>query len=78
MDARLFGESASRIVISATPENAARIEAVAAKLGAPAQRLGTVGGDALSVHADGKELLALRVGEMEGVWRSAIRELVEQ
>ncbi len=78
MDARLFGESASRIVISATSENAARIEAVAAKLGAPAQRLGTVGGDALSVHADGSELLMLGVGEMEGVWRSALRELVEQ
>jgi phosphoribosylformylglycinamidine synthase len=78
MDARLFGESPSRIVISTAQGDVKQIEAEAAKRRVPVQRLGTVGGDALAIFAEGKESLVMGVGEMERVWRSAIRELVEQ
>jgi len=78
LDARLFGESPSRIVLSAAPEKAKRIEAIAKKHGAPVTRLGKVGGDALLISAEGKQVAAMPVAEMESIWRSAIRELIEQ
>jgi len=78
LDARLFGESPSRIVLSAAPGNVERIREIASTQGAPVQVLGTVGGDRLSLSAEGKSVAALGVAEMERIWRSAIKELVEQ
>jgi phosphoribosylformylglycinamidine synthase len=78
LDARLFGESPSRIVVSAAPEKAKQIEAIAAKHGAPVTPLGRVGGAKLLISAEGKQVAAVPVAEMESIWRSAIRELIEQ
>jgi phosphoribosylformylglycinamidine synthase len=78
LDARLFGESPSRIVLSASPGKARQIEAIAKRHGAPVTTLGKVGGDRLLISAEGKQVAEMAVAEMDGVWRSAIGQLVEQ
>jgi len=84
LDACLFGESASRIVISATRKNAERIMEIASRHGAPVQELGRVKGDQLVISAARKtgqrpaRVIALPVSEMANTWRTTIRSLVEQ
>ena len=78
LEARLFGESASRIVLSARPEEAEHIRDLASQEGVPAFVLGKVGGDGLTIAAAGEEALSLPVSEMEGIWRGAIRALMGQ
>jgi phosphoribosylformylglycinamidine synthase II len=77
LDAQLFGESPSRIVISARPEHAARIQELAAQVGAPVSVLGTVGGKTLRIAAGGKRQVSLPVEEMERIWRGALPALLE-
>ncbi len=77
LDARLFGETPSRIILSATPDDAERIRAIAAKHRVPAPLLGAVGGDDLRISADGKPRISLPVSEMETTWRTTIRTIME-
>jgi len=78
LDAQLFGESPSRIILSATAANAAKIEELAARRGVSIHALGEVGGDTLVVEAQGKERISARVSEMERIWRGSIRSLMLQ
>jgi phosphoribosylformylglycinamidine synthase len=48
--ATLFGEAPSRVVVSAPPANASRIEQMASAAGVPVLRVGETGGDALEVR----------------------------
>jgi len=73
LDARLFGESASRIVLSATAENAAKIQALAKQADVPVYVLGAVGGKALQIVAEGETVVTKSVAEMEATWRGALR-----
>ncbi len=77
LDARLFGESPSRILISAAPDNAEKIREIAGRHGAPLELLGAVGGDSLTVLADGEPVIAAPVAELKKLWRSAIPRLME-
>jgi phosphoribosylformylglycinamidine synthase len=52
-DAALFGETASRIVVSVGPADVAAVEAIAGRHGVPCRRLGAVGGDRLVLRAPG-------------------------
>jgi len=54
--ALLFGESQSRIILGIAPENADRVLAALAAAKIPHSRLGTVGGDKLSITAHGATL----------------------
>ena len=58
LDAVLFGESPSRVVLSVLPEHAERTLAIAGEYGVPAEDVGSVGGDDLVIqirrHADGQ------------------------
>ena len=56
--ALLFGESQSRIILGIAPENADRVLAALAAAKIPHSRLGTVGGDKLSITAHGVTLAA--------------------
>ncbi len=56
--ALLFGESQSRIILGIAPENADRVLAALANAKIPHSRLGTVGGDKLSITAHGVTLAA--------------------
>lgn len=49
-DALLFGESASRIVVSVLPEQVERLRAIAREHGVPCAVLGAVGGDHLALR----------------------------
>ncbi len=49
----LFNESHARVLVSTSAQNAAAVEALAQWRGTPARRIGTVGGGALKIAADG-------------------------
>jgi phosphoribosylformylglycinamidine synthase len=71
LDALLFGETQNRIVISATAANADKLLAEAAKLGVPAMRLGSVGGDKLTIKTGAGEFTTT-VAELHDPWWNAI------
>jgi len=78
LDARLFGESPSRIVLSARPEQAERIKGIAADAGVPLSVLGEVGGSQLAVRDEGGAPIDLAVERMGRIWRESLRSLMEQ
>src|SRR3989454_1120299 len=71
-DALLFGEDASRIVISFAPAERESVEAICKAAGAPLEDIGQVGGPALIVE----DLLEARIADLRETWRSAIPKLV--
>jgi phosphoribosylformylglycinamidine synthase II len=72
----LFGEDASRIVISCDPANLARIKEVAGKYGISADALGeTVAGN-LEIKVDGRAVISASIAELRDVYENALeREL---
>ncbi len=78
LDAHLFGESPSRIIISVTPENVSKLEQLATKAGAPLHVLGEVGGEALTIEAEGQKQVSEKVSELAQIWREAIPALMKQ
>jgi phosphoribosylformylglycinamidine (FGAM) synthase-like enzyme len=70
----LFGEDASRIVISCDPVNVARIKEVAAKQGISADVLGeTVSGN-LEIKVDGRAVISASVAELRDVYENALEQ----
>jgi phosphoribosylformylglycinamidine synthase len=70
----LFGEDASRIVVSLPNANVAKLEAIAKACGAPVIRLGVVGGDKLAI--DGA--LDVPVAELAKAWRDGIPSVLRK
>jgi phosphoribosylformylglycinamidine synthase len=67
-DARWFGESASRAVVAAAPSQRSSIENVALSAGVSAIRIGTVGGDALTLdQAPQVRVEAIQVARSRGL-----------
>jgi hypothetical protein len=64
----LFGEDASRILVSLPVTAWARLEALAREEGAPLVQLGAVGGDALEIQG----ALSVPVAELSQAWRDGI------
>jgi hypothetical protein len=60
----LFGEGPSRVVVSVSPEGAAGVLQQAAAGGVPAARIGTTGGDVLSIAAAPLGSLSVGVREL--------------
>jgi len=73
----LFGEDASRIVISCDPEQVARIKEAAVKRGAAAEVIGDTIPERLEISLDGKLVISAAVSELsaayEGALESALR-----
>jgi phosphoribosylformylglycinamidine synthase len=70
----LFGEDASRIVISCDPANVARIKEVAGKHGISADVLGeTVSGN-LEIKVDGHAVIAASIAELRDVYENALEQ----
>ena len=63
-DALLFGESASRVVLTVSEKDADTLLTIARDLGAPARKIGIVGGRMLVVN----QLLAVDVAELKSKW----------
>ena len=74
VQAALFGESASRILVSVRPEQLDRLLAIAAEWNVPAQKIGETGGPRLTVKVDGTIAVDIDVKEAETVWTTAIEK----
>ena len=76
--ATLFGESASRAVVSVSPEHVDRLLAMAAAVNLPARRIGIVGGDRIRVSVDGARILDESLAVAERIWSTAIEDYFER
>jgi len=72
--AALFGESASRVVISAVSEDVTRILERAAAARVPARVIGQTGGNRLRMAAGGEVVIDLSVDAAERAWSTAIEQ----
>ena len=70
--AALFGESASRVVVSATPDNVIEVLQRAAAVQVPARVIGETGGNRLRIAVAGRVVIDEAVDEAERVWSTAI------
>jgi phosphoribosylformylglycinamidine synthase len=70
--AALYGESASRVVLSAAADAVTGILERAAASGVPAQVIGQTGGNRLRIAIDGHLAIDMAVEEAEQLWSSAI------
>ncbi|HEV2985021.1 MAG TPA: phosphoribosylformylglycinamidine synthase subunit PurL, partial [Vicinamibacterales bacterium] len=72
--AALFGESASRVVVSVVPEELTRVIERAAAAGVPARVIGQTGGNRLRFAVAGQVAIDQSVDDAERVWSSAIEQ----
>jgi phosphoribosylformylglycinamidine synthase len=70
-DAVLFGETASRIVVSVAAGDASRLEAIAARHGVPCHRLGVVGGAQLVLRTKSVRCAA-PVAALHDAWATGL------
>jgi phosphoribosylformylglycinamidine synthase len=68
----LFGEDASRVVISCDPEQVKRIQQVAEKYGVAAEPIGATIADNLEIRVDGKVVVSAPVEELRQAWSTAL------
>jgi phosphoribosylformylglycinamidine synthase len=68
----LFGESASRAVVSVRPADLNATLALAAELGVVAQHVGRTGGSRMVMRVAGAEAIDAAVEEAERIWSTAI------
>jgi phosphoribosylformylglycinamidine synthase subunit PurL len=68
----LFGEDASRVLISCDPQNVQRIQQVASKYGISVEPIGETGPDQLEIQIDGKGAVKADVSELRDAWGSAL------
>jgi phosphoribosylformylglycinamidine synthase II len=68
----LFSESPSRIVLSFEAAARSDVEKIAELAGCPFVVIGHVGGKQLRINANGKEVIASDVSELEASWRNAL------
>jgi phosphoribosylformylglycinamidine synthase len=83
LDALLFGESQSRIILSARPNTVEALLSRAAQAGIPAARIGLVGGNSLIVEVDRGTVsdgcrIDLPIGQVRDRWVHAIEEQLSQ
>jgi phosphoribosylformylglycinamidine synthase II len=71
-DHLLFSESQSRILLSATPEKAAALQAHLNEQGVVNAAIGTVKGSSLTINVNGKSGVNAPVQQLEKVWKDAI------
>ncbi|MGE0363905.1 MAG: phosphoribosylformylglycinamidine synthase subunit PurL [Vicinamibacterales bacterium] len=76
--AALFGEGASRIVVSAPDSAVAAVLARAADAGVPAQVIGRTGGPAIRIACGGAPAISLPVAAAEARWAEAIGRYFER
>jgi phosphoribosylformylglycinamidine synthase len=71
--ATLFGESASRAVVSVAPGDTARLLEAAKALGVPARKIGVTGGSSIAIAIDGKGgVIEVPVSDAETRWSTGL------
>ncbi|MBC8155644.1 MAG: phosphoribosylformylglycinamidine synthase subunit PurL, partial [Bacteroidetes bacterium] len=73
MDAFLFGESQSRVVVSIKPENRAAFETAVAQTGVPFRQLGTVSDGPFTIDGD----TLLTVAEAKDLYDNALGKIMQ-
>ena len=73
----LFGEDASRIVISCDPANVARIKEVGSKHGIPVDRLGETVSGSLEINVDGQAVVSASVSELRDEYEVALERALK-
>jgi phosphoribosylformylglycinamidine synthase subunit PurL len=72
--AALFGESATRVIASVTPDDVATVLERAAAAGVPARVIGQTGGNLLRIAAGGRVAIDVAVDEAERTWSTALEK----
>ena len=70
--AALFGESASRIIVSAAPDYVTRVLEQAATAKVPARVIGQTGGNRLRIAIGGRMTIDMSIEDAERAWSAAI------
>ena len=70
-DAALFGESASRVLVSVRQQDVATVLQLAAEHGVPARVLGRTGGAQIAISISGRPVIACEVEAAHQVWATA-------
>ena len=74
--AALFGESASRVVVSVVPADVITVLERAAAADVPARVVGRTGGERLRMGVGGQIVIDQSVDDAERVWSTAIEQYV--
>ena len=68
----LFGEDASRVLLSCDPHKVERIQHIAGKLGISAELLGETIPERLEISLDGRTLVSAAVSDLSVAYESAL------
>jgi len=70
--ATLFGESASRVLVSVAPDRVEAFVAAARSAGVPATRIGRTGGSGIRIAVDGTVAIECAVADAEARWNGCL------
>ena len=73
----LFGEDASRILISCARERVGRIQELALEYGVAADVLGETVPDKIEIAVDGRAVVAATVSELKDAWAGALERALQ-
>ncbi|MFI5107921.1 MAG: phosphoribosylformylglycinamidine synthase subunit PurL, partial [Terriglobales bacterium] len=73
----LFGEDASRILISCAREHVGRIQELAVEYGVAAEVLGETVSEKIEILVDGRQVAAAGVSELKEAWASALERALQ-
>jgi len=76
--AALFGESASRVIVSTMADSVPRVLAQAEAAGVPARAIGRTGGNRLRIATGGRAAIDISVADAERAWSAAIESYFEK
>ena len=77
LTATLFGESASRVVISTEPDRLEAVLTLARAAGVPAERIGRTGGHSIRISVASDVVIDCSVAEAEARWSSSLANWME-
>ncbi|WP_420264268.1 phosphoribosylformylglycinamidine synthase subunit PurL [Candidatus Magnetominusculus dajiuhuensis] len=77
-DALLFGESATRVVISVATGNVAEVEAAVRAVGLSIAQIGRTGGDILRVKCNGETLIDMPVSDLKSIYDTSLERGLNQ
>ena len=70
--ATLFGESATRVILSVTPADTGTVLGAAVRAGVPAARIGRTGGRTIQIAIDGQVAVDVAVSDAEARWKAVL------
>ena len=70
----LFGESASRAVVTVRPNDRQALMAMAAAIGVPALAIGRTGGPAIRIAVGGELAIECPLAEAEQIWKTSLEQ----